>query len=195
MKIGRKNRRKKMDNVMEIISGTTVKFHTPKGEKVLDIAKALQIDLDDITVEFSRQPALYAFFATLVPWCEYTETMMDLAKHQEYASADEAYRKELITKGEKFTEAVITSLVTRDEDYDKASRKHMDAKFDTGIVKALTKSFEQRAEMLISLGAQQRHEYDQQGMSIRDNAEAITDNQVKDFKQMLRERKNNKEQV
>ena len=182
-----------MDNVVEILGGASVKFHTPRGEKTLDLAKSLQIDLDDLTAEFARQPALYSFFATLVPWCEYTESKMDLIKDQEYASSDEAYRQDLNMKGEKFTEPVIKSLVTRDEDYVKAVNKHLDARYDTGIVKALTRAFEQRAEMLISLGAQQRYEMNIQGMNIREKTEELTEKQVNDVKKLLLERKQRKQ--
>jgi len=175
--------------VIKEIEGTLIKIKTPKGEKTFDVVKVLKIDFDNLTEEFATQAAVYAYFAILAPFAEYTETMLDLAKDQEYAASDDGARKELEAKKEKYTEAVIKSMVQLDEEYEKAYKAHADAHYDTAIIKAIAKALEQRAEMLISMGAQQRHELNMTGMNIREKLEAETEMSVRDVKEMLKNRK------
>jgi hypothetical protein len=177
-----------IQTVIKEIEGTLIQIRTPKGTKTFDIAKTLKIDFDSLTEEFATQAAVYAFFATLVPFAEFTETMLDLSKDQEYAGADDAARKEMTEKGEKFTETVIKSMVQLDEQYGAAFKKHAEAHYDTGIIKAIARAMEQRAEMLISMGAQQRHEFNMQGMNIREKLEKETEMSVKQVKDILKNR-------
>jgi hypothetical protein len=177
-----------IETIIKEIAGTKIEIKTPTGKKVFDIAKVLRIDFDNLTNEFATQAAVYAYFATLVPFAEYTETLLDLAKDQEYASADDAARKELTDKGEKFTETVIRSMVQLDEQYEKVFKQHADAHYDTGIIKAISRSMEQRAEMLISMGAQSRHEMNMNGMNIREKLEEETETSIKQVKELLKNR-------
>lgn len=175
------------ENVISEISGTVIRVKTPRGDKTFDISKILSIDLEDLSKEFSSQASLYVFFATLVPWAEKIEAMLDLVKDQEYASADEAFREELTQKGEKYTETVIKNLVTRDEGFVKAFEKHAMAKYDVNLLKAVTRAFEQRADMLVSLGAHQRHEWEMTGLNSKVVSE--TDLNVEDVKRTILERR------
>src|SRR3990167_2305323 len=129
-----------------------VKFtHNGKDKKIV-IGELFDIDDTDLTKEFAKQASLYAYFATTQADAERELAMADSIKDQEYATADEFFRKEKEEQGHKYTEAVIKSLIMRDEDYLKVLLEYTDADHNVNVLKAITRALQMRAEMLISLG-------------------------------------------
>jgi hypothetical protein len=157
-----------VDSVIEEISGSIITVVTMKGSKKFDIGKLFNINQELISDDFSTQASMYAFFAVLAANADRIATMKTLLYDQVAAAADETYRAQFEVDGRKYTEAVIKSMVVRDEEVVKAFTVKEDANYDLAILKAIVRAFEQRAMMLQSLGSQLRHEYDMQGMSIRE---------------------------
>ncbi|MFA5037631.1 MAG: hypothetical protein WC479_10710 [Candidatus Izemoplasmatales bacterium] len=172
---------KTVKSVIEEISGSTIIVRTMKGEKKkFDIGNLFNIDQESISNEFATQASMYAFFAILAADADRIAAMKSLLYDQEAASADEQYRAQLTLDGTKFTEAVIRSMIVRDESCCKALSEKEDADYDLNILKAIVRAFEQRAMMLQSLGSQLRHEYDMQGMTTRESAMNKTSENLKE---------------
>lgn len=150
-------------SIIDDISGTKV---VVQG-KELDLSDLFDIDENDLTREFATQASLYAYFATLQAKVERDVVAESIKKDQEYASADEHWRQWYTEREKKYTEAVIRSDVIRDEDYMIAEDSYNMAVHDLNIVKALVRALQQRAEMLISMGAHLRQEYSMTGMTIK----------------------------
>jgi hypothetical protein len=169
----------KFDSVIEEISGSVIAVRTLKGVKKFDIGQLFKIDQNEISSELSTQASMYGFFAILAAEADRISAMQAMLYEQETASADESYRANLDEEGKKYTEAVIKSMVARDEDCIKVHKAKENADYDLNILKAIVRAFEQRAMMLQSLGSQLRHEYDMQGMNVKERELEKTTEDVK----------------
>ena len=159
-----------VSSVINEISGSTIKVETMKGVRTFDIGKLFAINQDDLDNEFASQASYYGFFAIMAAEADRHLAMTSLLYDQECAQSDEENRAQLDLDGKKYTEAVIKSLVVRDEEVIKLQEKKEQAEYDLNVLKAIVRAFEQRALMLQSLGANLRHEYEMQGMTVRENA-------------------------
>jgi len=178
------------DDIIQEISGTRISVVDMRGKlRTFDIGDIFNIDESNISKEFTQQASLYAFFAALAATAEKKAADADFLKDQEYAQADQASREDLEEQSIKYTEAVIKSMVVTDAGYTKRVRNHIIAEYDYRLLKALASALEQRANMLISLGAYLRHELDQTAMNIK---RAQTDGAVEEAKRLMRERKGDK---
>jgi hypothetical protein len=155
-------------NIIDEIKGTVITVVTDRGKKTFDIGKLFLIDEDNLTREFVQQAAFYAFFSVLIATAERNVAKRDLLKDQEYSAADESYRKELTDKAEKYTETVIKSMVLRDEDYQTTMEELESARYDLNLLKAITRAYEHKGNMLQSLGSHLRHEYSMMGMHVNE---------------------------
>lgn len=160
----------KVTSVIQEISGSTIKVATMKGVKTFDIGKLFKIEQESLSEEFATQASMYGFFAILAAEADRKYAMQTVLYDQECAEADESYRAQFETDGKKYTEAVIKSMVIRDENVVKVQEDKENAEYDLNILKAIVRAFEQRSLMLQSLGATLRHEYEMQGMNIREHA-------------------------
>lgn len=162
------------------IQGTKVTIKDGDEERVLDLTDLFRIDETNLTKEFTEQASLYGYFGVLMAKAEHEAAVRDLGKDQEYAVADLDWRAEMEEAGKKYTEALIRNTVLSDEEYQRISIQAAEAEFDYKLLKAIVSALQQRAEMLISLGAHIRHELDQTGMSIRER-------EFKDAEEKMRE--------
>lgn len=179
-----------VESVIEEISGSTIVVRTMKGLSRFDIGKLFNIDQTNLSSEFANQASMYAFFAVLAANADKVLAMKTLLCDQEYATADGYHRNQMDLDGKKFTEAVVKSMVVRDEEYCKTLEDKENASYDLDIIKAVVRAFEQRAMMLQSLGSYLRHEYDMQGMNIRErNAELTAEKSVEDVKNAIERRR------
>lgn len=157
-------------SIIDDIKGSKITFVKSGVKKAIDISELFDIDEEDLTHEFAQQASLYAYFATLQAEAELELSHAALAKDQEYAACDEHHRKALDRREQKYTEAVIKSLVVRDQEYNDVYDRHAACQNDVEVIKAIVKALQMRAEMLISLGAHMRQEYSMTGMNIREKA-------------------------
>ncbi|MFA5035633.1 MAG: hypothetical protein WC479_00450 [Candidatus Izemoplasmatales bacterium] len=158
-----------LNSVIDEIIGSVIVVKTLKGKKRFDIGKLFMIDQNLISDEMSSQASMYGFFAILAAEADRISALKSMLYDQETAQADESYRQQLELDGKKYTEAVVRSMVIRDEECVKALTAKEDADYDLNILKAIVRAFEQRAMMLQSLGSQLRHEYDMQGMHTKES--------------------------
>lgn len=176
--------------IIDAIKGTKITVKGTNGKSVeIDIADILSINDADISKEFVQQPALYGFFSVLLARAERDAALADLQKDQEYAMADASVREELEMSGIKSTEAMVKNMVMTDAEYAAAVAKKVEADYEQKVLKALSSALQQRAEMLISLGAHLRHEIDQTGMNIRERQFSKS---VEEMKENLRSARSTK---
>lgn len=153
----------------------------PLGKFVyIDEESEIEIDLDsildmqeDLSGEFSRQAANYAYLATLTAKAALLEMQANHAKDVAYAEAYKSIRRKLVLSGEKFTEANIASEVELTEAYMDAIDTSSFYKGQHLLMKALTRAMEMKADMLISKGAHLRSELSQTDMHINSAREAL----------------------
>jgi hypothetical protein len=88
--------------------------------------------------------------------------------------------------GKKYTEAVIRGIVDLDEECSKLAGSHIDSEYDAKLLKAICNALEMRANMLVAIGSQLRHEM---GMIDLHNREKSMDRAVKDLDRVLSEKK------
>ena len=178
------------DSVIEEISGSIIVVRTMKGNVKFDIGKLFNIDQDNLSKEFATQASMYGFFAILAAEADRIYAMKTLLCEQEYAAADESYRAQMDLDGKKYTEAVVRSCVVRDEEYSKMLTEKENANYELDIIKAIVRAFEQRSMMLQSLGSHLRHEYEMQGMNIRErDSETFAEKSVDNVKQAISQRR------
>lgn len=173
-------------DIIKDIDGTVITIAVNGVEKAFDISKLFAVDENDLVKEFSRQAAVYAYFGVAAAEAEHNAARCDFNVDQEYAQADAAARDELDKDGRKYTEAVVKGMVLTDAQYVEIVERALLAKYDHKVLKAITAAMEQRANMLISMGAFIRHEIDQTGMNIRERS---LDKAVDDVKETLKARK------
>lgn len=136
------------------------------GVQELELDNLVPIEEDDLSEEFRTQPARYAYVAMLAAQAE---SLWMSAKHSTErirAKADDEERAD--ARGEKVTETMIANRVLLREDVEEAWDVEAAYRYQYLVLKAVVMSMDQRAQMLISLGAHLRAEADQTGMLIRD---------------------------
>lgn len=136
-------------------------------EEVLILDKIVPIG-DDLSTEFGRQPSLYAYVAMI---SAQVESMWLQAKRQTArvkAEADKRVRDKARALDEKVTETIVSNRVLMDDEVEEAEETELAYHYQYLLMKAIVASMDQRAQMLISLGAHLRSEAEQTGMLIRD---------------------------
>jgi hypothetical protein len=170
-------------DIIDVINSTTFRVRGPDGVfRTFSLADIFGIDDTDISGEYMRQPALYAYFAVACADAERIQSKAEFNKDRAYAAADMLVRQQMEMNGQKTTEALIRSMAIDNEDYIKSVDAEVNARYNYKLLKALSSVLEQRAQMLISLGSQLRHEESTTGMAIR---EQQFDKSAKEIKEML----------
>jgi len=111
-----------------------------------DITKELQIDLSNLNEELAKQPAKFAW------WGVVHAVAKDLVDTEE-GKLDSEIRKSAEASGEKITETKIKNLINVNE-------KYRELKNQERIARVIKEAFAQRKDMLISLAANLREEFD-----------------------------------
>jgi hypothetical protein len=163
------------ENFLVLVNDAYMTVRDHNSRKIMvKFSDISMIDTENLSAEFAQQPALYAYFGMLVGMAEKRVADLDLKKDQAFADADEFYREEFEKAGKKVTEAVIKNEVHRDEAYIKAYKLHAEAESQLTILKNFLKALDQRAQMLISSGAQTRHEIGMTNMTINEQDSVAT---------------------
>lgn len=136
-------------------------------EQTLNLDEIVPISAD-LSDEFSRQPSLYAYVAMLSAQAEAAWAMAKRDAERERADSDQIIREEARAREEKITEGIVSSRVTLDPAVQKAEEEEAEYRYQYLLIKAVVQAMDQRAQMLISLGAHLRAEADMSGMIIRD---------------------------
>lgn len=152
-------------SIIDTIEGTVLKLFN--GTEV-DLVEIFAVDVEDLSIDFSQQAALYAYFSTLTVEAERQLALAKFDTEQQYAAADNKWRHYKDRREEKYTEAVIRSLILQDSDYYKAEERRIQLDYEASLLKSISRALAQRADMLISLGAMTRQEMAMTGMNMRE---------------------------
>jgi len=134
--------------------------------KTIAISSLFEIDEEDLDREYREQSALYAYFITKTSEADDLHAQAVTNKELVYAQADEYFRSKFRDLGIKVTEKGVESSIIQDEEYGEALDKERKTKLQHTILKGIVRAMEQRANMLISLGAHRRAELDMTNMTI-----------------------------
>lgn len=145
------------------IRGLVITFSD--GE-ILDVHDLVTVDAEQMTSNFSKQASNLAFLGARLAEAEWAEAKGKAWMEQEYARLDEEWRQGYELDGYKYTEPVIRAKVQGDEEYKDAQNLYFELEYHVGLLKRLIDATRQRGDMLISLGAHLRMEYDATGMHI-----------------------------
>jgi hypothetical protein len=160
-----------MDTLIKSIEGTKIKVRMQTGGyKEFDVLDLFAINPDDLSAEMAKQAAIFGFFSVVAVAAEDVSNKASFTKDQEEASADLDTRASLNKDGVKFTEAAVKAMVATDVSYNKYCEMELKTRYDFKLLKAIVAALEQRASMLISLGAMMRSELDQTNMHIKERA-------------------------
>lgn len=127
-------------------------------EEILDMSQIAHIDKDNLSDEFLKQAGKYVWYATLLALAIKRRDEAKLSLEIVEAELDALIRKNAVQKNEKITEAFIRGAVVRLDEYQNAVKFFIKVKEDAEILMAVTKSFEQRKDMLIAFGSLIKHE-------------------------------------
>ncbi len=150
-----------------LLENITIDVGDDAGEIELHLNELVPIS-EDLSQEFTDQPSLYAYIAMLAARAEACWLDAKVDKERVYATTDKAVRRSLSASGDKVTEPMVKAGILGRKKYREAIEYEIQCHEQHLIMKALTKAMDQRAQMLISLGAHLRAEADQAGMLIRD---------------------------
>jgi hypothetical protein len=156
------------------------------GYKDFDILELFAIDENDLSKEMAQQASIYGFFTVIATMAEDVASKASFNKEVDEAGADLNYRDEYAKTGQKFTEATIRATIMSDEKHIKKCEVELLTRYDFKLLKSIVAALDQRASMLVSLGAWKRHEYDQTAMHT--NEKQLTD-AVENVKTVMSERK------
>lgn len=163
---------KLIDKDLSILE-VTVKL--PQNTYDLDLARDSQIDVNNLNQGFIEQPTIFAWYATLaaIAKSKVTRLKREVEKHDDYikktliGTLDAKVRKQLEVNGEKVTETKVTNAIYADVEYISNIQKLNGLKDElteaeecSAILDVARETMIQRKDMLISLGAQVRSEYD-----------------------------------
>ncbi len=138
--------------------------------KTYTIGEFIGINPDELVNEFRSQAARYMYVASLETLAEERYTNAK-ARTKELAAIVSLEHREIGIPEEfrattsKMTEAFLNSLVDADDVYLNAIEEENHAYVDLKKMKIFTHSMRMRGEMLISMGATLRREWDQIGIS------------------------------
>lgn len=140
----------------------------------LDLDKDLSVDRTKINDEMGEQPGMFAWYAVLSELARHkAKTCRRQLKSKEgglktlYAELSLKTRQSAVEQNIKTTEGSIDSVVRTLEPYKKAEREYdleeqkcIDVERDAALLYVAKEAFEERLDMLISIGANMRKEGD-----------------------------------
>lgn len=132
-----------------------------KKPELLNAAEAhkdTQINPIDLTNEMIMQPGLYLKYALKHQKAMRTEGNAKLALEVTQSATDKRIRDDAAEKGEKLTEAKISSQVSTDKRVIAAIKAYNDAKSDTALTKDILEALKQKRDMIVQLGVNAREE-------------------------------------
>lgn len=125
---------------------------------IQDLMKYAQIDENNIVKEYSELPSHFAYWLTKLSQfknqLEIAKTNLETLEASLYVS----FRKEKTS--EKLTETLIHNLIILNKDWQEANQEVLELDYVVSILSNFVRVLEKKSEMLISLGATKRKEYD-----------------------------------
>jgi len=144
------------------------------GGKDVSVSDLLSVDETDLSSEYAAQAARFAYVAVLKAQAKRQWGETERARKEEEANAFVAYKSdpESIPEGSKtVTDGFAKQLVDSDLAVNDLRKKEIEAEYGYRLLEALSDALSQRAQMLISLGADLRQEMDQTSMHLLESAD------------------------
>ena len=143
-----------MELELTTVNFLEVSIKLPSGEiKDFNLENELAISETDLNRDFIEQAGKFAWWASLAESAKEIEERLALNQERVEGEADSRARRKLELDGVKVTEGSVKSMMKTDEKLMTASLAYNRAKKNAATLKQVVKAFEQRKEMLISLGA------------------------------------------
>lgn len=125
------------------------------------LGEDLRVDRTNLEAEFAQQPIKFAYYSTLYELARDKEDRVKRELETLYANIDAEKRAEaqqVLAQNPKFkyTEKMYENEVRTDERYDQKYNEYLQARKLTGLLKTAKEAFNQKKEMLISIGADAR---------------------------------------
>ena len=121
-------------------------------EDLLTVIDRIIINEGDLMTEYAEQSALYAYVAVQFE-------MVKIDRKDVEAKVDREIRVNSKDEKKKPTEAAILAMIAVDDEVVNIRREE-------GLLQSLTKAFEHKKEMLITIGADRREEMRSTGMRL-----------------------------
>jgi hypothetical protein len=143
----------------EVVNAIDIQIDAVRYENTF--AQDVQINTSDIDREFCEQSGKFAYYGTLCEMskdrearlkndCDVLEAILDNEVR------DQAAEVKVLDAKYKITEAEVAHRVKADPRYQAKYSEYLTAKKLTGILHVAKEAFQQRKDMLVSLGANQR---------------------------------------
>lgn len=117
----------------------------------------LKVNPQNYQQEFLEQPAKYVYWQAVLQNLKAHEEATERAADRAHAdSYNKAYNYLKNNGVPRPTKDLVESAILQDEDYQSKLVEVEQAKESVGIINAIVKAFEQRKDMLIQYGAEQR---------------------------------------
>ena len=149
----------------------------------VSVKALLSIDDTDLPNEYACQAARFAYYAVLAAHAE--RAWLNAVRLRKAAEAEAfVFFKNSVDDipkgGRTVSDSLANNLVACDAEVREYRNREVETQYQWHMMRDLAKSFEQRANMLQSLGANLRHEQDMTGRVVRDDPidnlrRAITD--------------------
>lgn len=137
------------------------------------LKEELEIDKNSLSDEFTTQAAKFAWWGVLAELAGGKRDRLKAQLDALHVALDLEIRTEIRKTGVKKTEGAILSEVKSDVTYRALTVSFLAAKEQAGVLQVATRSFEQRKDMLISLGATLRKERDGEISILAERAKSI----------------------
>lgn len=142
-----------------------------------NLVDELRITVDnpvELSEQMAQQPSKYAWVAVLYALA--SDHYERLKRRHKVLSAqlDKHHRKHRDDKALKITEAIITADIEADGQYIKSGDDLQNAKLNRDLLDAAVEAFEQRKDMMISIGSNLRQEREGELRILQSKARKIT---------------------
>lgn len=123
-----------------------------------DLDEHVDISSKHIDRCFTEHPGLYAWYATAYELALDAEARLKKELAETYAHVDRKARADAKAAGIKLTEKMVENTVITSDLYRKVQEDYLDAKLNTGLLKAAKEAMIHRRDMLIQKGSTYRSE-------------------------------------
>jgi hypothetical protein len=145
-------------DLMNNYSGIKVEIEINKENYESELYDNLTIDDTDLDKEFVEQPRLFAWWAAVETLIKDLYETKKTQLKRDYAVIDARVREEGKITETRLTEKMIENTVITDPKYQIAENELAEIRKQFSLAHVGKEAFEQRKEMLISLGANRRSE-------------------------------------
>jgi hypothetical protein len=125
-----------------------------KKTSIKDFEELLKIKESDLNYQFMIQAVVYARYSKLYRKAEKQAKDMKNVMNIKYSDLFLKYKSQDLKK--KITDKMADMMVIIDEEYQECVRRHLQAEHKSNYLKDLAEAFRQKAQMLVSLGADKR---------------------------------------